>query len=101
MPIGGGRCSGADTACVTSGVTGDGRWLLAYYPGTDGGASAATFSIDLTAMSGLSRARWWNPSTGAYTAIASGLPNQGTRSFTTPGANGAGNDWLLVLDPGP
>ena len=38
---------------------------------------------------------------GAYTAIASGLPNQGTRSFTTPGANGAGNDWLLVLDPGP
>jgi hypothetical protein len=100
VPSGGGSCASAPFDCVTAAVTVDRSWLLAYYPGSDGGTAAATFSVDLGALSGPSRARWWNPRTGAWTAIATGLAVSGTRSFTTPGSNGGGNDWLLVLDAG-
>jgi hypothetical protein len=97
---GNGSCSSGDLTCITSAVTADGNWLLAYYPGTDGGTATAAFSVDLGAMSGPSRARWWNPRTGAWTAIATGLAHTGTQAFKTPGSNGGGNDWLLVLDAG-
>ena len=56
-------------------------------------------TVDMTAMSGPSRARWFDPTSGAYTAIGSDLPNTGTRAFTTPGNNSVGQrDWVLVLD---
>jgi hypothetical protein len=97
VPSGGGTRGGGSLNEITSAVTSDGAWLLAYVPPT--GTTARTFSVDLGAMSGAARARWWDPTTGAYTAIATGLANSGTQSFTTPGANGAGqNDWVLVLD---
>jgi hypothetical protein len=54
--------------------------------------------VDMTAMAGTTTARWWNPVLGAYTAIGTGYANSGTHIFTTPGSNGDGNDWLLVLD---
>jgi hypothetical protein len=86
-----------DTDFVTSAVTSDGKLLFAYAPGQSGGTSPSTFTVDMTAMAGSARARWWNPTTGASTAIAD-FPNTGTQSFTTPGTNGSGNDWLLILD---
>jgi hypothetical protein len=59
-------------------------------------------SFMTSAMSGLSRARWYNPTSGVYTDITSGaynLPNTGTHVFTSPGNNGTGySDWALVLD---
>ena len=63
------------------------------------GAAPRTFAVDLAALRGPARARWFNPTSGAYTEIGAGLPNTGPRSFTTPGDNGTGAaDWVLVLD---
>jgi hypothetical protein len=95
---GAGTWGGTDT--VVSSVTSDGAYLLAYIPGTNGGSSTKSITVDMTAMAGTARARWFNPTTGTYsTAGAGSYPNTGTQSFTTPGANGGGgNDWVLVLD---
>jgi hypothetical protein len=86
---------------IAASVTEGGSWLLAYVPPS--GSSATTFSVDLRAMAGAARARWWNPTSGAYTDITGGaytLPNtDAARSFTTPGDNGTGtNDWVLAVD---
>jgi hypothetical protein len=84
---------------ITSARTGDGRWLLAYAPVTDGGAQ--TFSVDMQSMAAPARARWFDPESGNFLAISSGYdyPNSGSRSFSTPGPRADGtNDWLLVLD---
>ncbi len=92
---------GSQDAAVAA-ATPDGSWLLAYVPGTSGGTAPSSVTVDLRALAGPARARWWNPGSGAYTELTGGrraLPNSGTRAFTTPGANGAGaNDWVLVLD---
>ena len=94
---GGGAFGNADY--VTAAATRDGSTLVAYVPST--GTAATTITIDLSALSGPVRARWWNPTTGASTTIAAGLPNTGPRAFTTPGNNGTGaNDWVLLLDRG-
>jgi hypothetical protein len=84
---------------ITSALTADHEWLLAYVPVTHKGARR--FQIDMSAMAGAVRARWFDPSTGAYLAISDGyaFANDGTRRFTTPGLRGDGtDDWLLVLD---
>lgn len=95
-----------DLDYVTSALTADGQYLMAYIP-TEGGTNARTITVDMTALSGPSRARWWNPATGVFTSIATGLPNTGTRAFTSPGASEAPhsgapagtNDWILFLSP--
>jgi hypothetical protein len=85
---------------VTSAVNGDGTTLMAYIP-TTGGTGARTITVDMAAMSGPARARWWDPASGAYTLIGTGYANSGTRSFTSPGTNGGGqNDWVLLLGAG-
>jgi Protein of unknown function (DUF4038)/Putative collagen-binding domain of a collagenase len=84
---------------ITSALTDDHEWLLAYVPVTHRGARR--FQVDMTAMAGPVRARWFDPSTGAYLAISDGyaFPNEGSRRFTTPGLRSDGtDDWLLVLD---
>jgi len=83
---------------VTSAVSGDGTTLMAYIP-TTGGTVARTITVDMSAMSGTAQARWWDPAAGTFTSAGAGLANTGTRSFTSPGANGGGqNDWVLLLD---
>jgi Protein of unknown function (DUF4038)/Putative collagen-binding domain of a collagenase len=95
VAAGGGTFGGDDHAAAVA--TPDGRYLLAYLPPT--GTSARTITIDMTAMRGASRARWFNPTTATYTLHSPSLPNTGTHAFTTPGNNGSGtNDWVLVLD---
>jgi hypothetical protein len=84
---------------ITSARTDDHEWLLAYVPVTHRGARR--FQVDMTALAGPVRARWFDPSTGTYLAISDGyaLPNEGMRRFTTPGLRSDGtDDWLLVLD---
>lgn len=79
---------------VAAASTPDGRLALAYVP------SARTVTVDLSVLAGPVTARWFDPTTGTYVAIAgSPMPNSGPWSFTTPGlhADGAG-DWILVLD---
>jgi len=84
---------------ITSAVTDDREWLLAYVPVTRRGSR--TFRVDMAALAGPVRARWFDPATGTYLAISGGFAfaNHGTRTFTTPGLRGdRTDDWLLVLD---
>ena len=61
--------------------------------------ASGTFTIDSTLLSAPYRARWFNPSSGAYTLAASAIPNTGTYTFTPPGNNGSSfTDWVLLLD---
>ena len=79
---------------VTAASTPDGRLGLVYVPST------RTITVDLTAMSGPVTARWYDPTTGSYQAIAgSPFSNASSHAFTTPGPHldGAG-DWVLVLE---
>ena len=95
MPAGAGRWGELDY--ITSAITSTGDWLLAYAPVTEQGER--TFAVDMSALSGPARARWFDPATGNYIAIADNLVNDGTRDFTTPGKRDDGtDDWLLVLD---
>jgi len=83
---------------VTSAVTSDGNYLLAYVP-TTGGSAARTITVDMAALSRPALASWWDPATGTSTSIGAGFANSGTRSFTSPGVNGGGqNDWVLLVD---
>ena len=74
-----------------------GRLVLAYTP------VAHTLTVNMTKLAASATARWFDPSVGTYTSI-SGSPfaNTGTRNFTTPGNNSAGDgDWVLVLETQP
>jgi Protein of unknown function (DUF4038)/Putative collagen-binding domain of a collagenase len=84
---------------ITAAVTEQGDWLLAYVPVTEQGPRP--FEVELSALAGPVRARWFDPATGNYLAITDGyeLANTGTGSFTTPGSRDDDtDDWLLVLD---
>jgi hypothetical protein len=90
---GGSSVGAADS--VAAAATPAGTLLLAYVPP----AHQGPIEVDMSAMTGQSRARWFDPTSGTYTSIASGLPNVGSRAFSTPGRNSAGaTDWVLVLD---
>ena len=90
---GGSSLSSSDYVAATA--TFDGTLLVAYIPP----AHSGTITVDMTAMSGLTRARWFDPTSAVYTEIGSGLPNTGTREFTPPGNNSTGeSDWILIMD---
>ena len=85
----------ASTSYVAASAAQDGTLLVAYVPPSHTGS----ISVDMSAMGGPTRARWFDPTNAAYTLIGSDLANSGTRSFSTPGTNSAGQtDWVLVLD---
>jgi hypothetical protein len=98
ITAGAGTWGGGSVNTVVSALSTDQRVLVAYVPGSNNGSAALSVTVDMTAMAGATRARWWNPFSGASTDIATGLTNTGARVFTTPGPNGDGNDWVLVLD---
>ena len=79
---------------ATTARTPDGTLVLCYTP------VAHALTVDMTKMNAGTTARWFDPVNGTYIDI-SGSPfaNSGTRNFTTPGANSAGDgDWVLVLE---
>jgi hypothetical protein len=81
------------TYCTTAWIPGTNA--LTYCP------QATTLTVNLGEFSGLTRARWYDPSSGIYLRI-SGSPfrNSGSHNFPMPGHNHDGDpDWLLVLDP--
>jgi hypothetical protein len=92
----GGSGTYGDWDYATAAKTPDGTLGLVYIP------TARTVSVDLGTMAGPVTARWFDPASGTYNAIAgSPFANQGTEDFTTPGdnADGPGNaDWVLVLE---
>jgi hypothetical protein len=80
---------------VAASATPDGRLLVAYVPP----AHSGLITVDMAAMSGLVRARWFDPTSADYANIATGLTNFGPRSFNPPPNNSVGaKDWVLVLD---
>jgi hypothetical protein len=81
------------------------NWVGAAYNGTTlfvaylPPAHTGTVTVDMTVMSGTTTSRWFDPTTGTYTADASGIANTGTHVFTRPGNNSLGDaDWVLRLD---
>jgi hypothetical protein len=81
------------TYCTTAWVRGS--YSLTYCP------QNTTLTVDMAEFSGLTRARWYDPSDGTFLPI-SGSPfrNSGNHNFTLPGNNHDDNpDWVLDLDP--
>jgi hypothetical protein len=80
---------------VAAAAAPDGTLLVSYIPP----AHSGSITIDMSAMSAPARARWFDPTSAAYTVVGTGLGNTGTRAFSPPGVNSAGqNDWVLVVD---
>lgn len=88
------RVSESDYA--TAARTKDGATVVAYVP------TLRSISIEMSSLRGRARARWFDPSDGSYRDIVGGpLANQGSRAFTAPGKNKAGDgDWVLLLQAG-
>jgi hypothetical protein len=58
---------------------------------------ANAITLSMSTFGGTMQARWFNPQTGAYTAVSGSFANTGSRSFTPP----SGGDWVLHLFPAP
>jgi hypothetical protein len=81
---------------VTASMTPDGNLAIVYIP------NKRTITVDMSRFLGMVTARWYDPANGTYTSVsASPLNNSGTKKFTSPGFNSAGDrDWVLVLESG-
>jgi hypothetical protein len=78
---------------ATAARTSDGSLVIAYLP------TIRMVTVDMSKLSGRANTHWYDPTNGTYVAI-SGSPfaNTGSRQFTPPGNNNAGDgDWVLVL----
>jgi hypothetical protein len=77
----------------TSARTSDGSFVVAYMP------TARTIAVNMASLKAPANAKWFDTTNGAYTTVAGGLfANKGTRQFTPPGNNHAGDrDWVLLL----
>ena len=79
---------------VAAAATPSGTLIVAYVPPGRSG----NITIDMSVMSGTSRARWYNPTTGTSSSIGV-FGNSGAQSFAQPGNNGTGQtDWVLVVE---
>lgn len=78
----------------TASNTPDGAFVVAYMP------TARTITVNLASLKAPAKAKWFDPTNGAYASVAGGpFANTGTRQFTPPGNNHQGDsDWVLVLD---
>jgi FtsZ-interacting cell division protein YlmF len=87
-----------DNTCATTARTADGTLIITYMP------QARSVTVDMTKLSASATARWFDPTSGAFTTVAgSPLANTGTRMFTPPTATHSDgyNDWALVLETSP
>ena len=86
----------SDSDYVAAAATPDGTLLVAYIPPWHN----RSITVDMTAMGGATKARWYDPTSGNYTKIpGSPFANKGTHQFTPPGKNHAGEgDWVLLLE---
>ena len=79
---------------VTAASTPDGSLVMAYIPTTQ------TITMNMSKLSGISTARWYDPTSGTFTNIlGSPFSNTGSEKFTPPSANSSGDeDWVIVMD---
>ncbi len=81
--------------------TSDGQTIIAYLPSSQtfwgrliSGRQTVTIDMSkITDGTNLTNCNWYNPGTGAVTAIGN-FANSGTRNFTSPDSS----DWVLVID---
>ena len=86
-----------DSDYATAAQTADGSLALVYIP------TMRTITVAMSQLAGPVTARWYDPSSGVYSAI-SGSPfaNAGSQTFTPTGNNADTNgDWVLVLEDTP
>lgn len=78
----------------TAAATSDGSLAVVYMP------TARTITINMETLRGSTRARWFDPTIGAYHDVpGSPLAKSGSHEFTPPGKNHEGDsDWVLLLD---
>lgn len=83
----------SDSNYATAARTLDGSTVAIYIP------TRRTVTVNMASMSGLTRARWFDPSNGTYQEVSGGsFANDGSRQFTPPGDNHVGDqDWVLLL----
>jgi len=86
---------------ISSARRNDGKLVMIYVPETT--SATRQFTVNMTSLVGTPvNHRWFNPNEGTYSTAAptcnSGCPT--SKIFTTPGNNGNGKDWLLILDVG-
>lgn len=72
----------------------DGSFVVAYMP------TQRQITVNMSSLKGPATARWFDPTSGKFQAIAGGpLPNRGAHQFTPPGKNRDGDgDWVLLLN---
>ncbi len=70
----------------------DSSKMFAYIP------KGNNVNINTAALSGTLRSRWFNPRTGAYTAIADPQTKSASFEFNPPGSPAEDNDYVLVID---
>jgi hypothetical protein len=84
--------AGESTAHVRATRASDGRYAFIYLP------MGGTVRVDLRKLRGrATTASWYDPRTGSSVPIPH-LSKADVQDFSAPGAAGAGNDWVLVLD---
>ncbi len=84
----------SDSDYATAARTPNGSYVVAYMP------TARMITVDMSRLRGPAAAEWFDPSAGTYKVIA-GSPflNSGSRDFTPPPTNAAGDsDWVLLLN---
>jgi hypothetical protein len=83
---------------VAAAATPGGTLMVAYVPPDHSGS----ITVDMTAMSGPTRARWFDPTTALYTEDTGGGLPSGTKMqvFTPPSGSRGSNidDWVLLLE---
>ncbi len=87
-----------DNTCATAARTADGTLVIAYMP------TARSITVDMSKLAATATARWYDPTTGAFTTVAgSPLPNSGVRTFTPPANQHTDGyaDWALILETSP
>jgi len=86
------RVSQSDYAAAAK--TPDGALVVVYMP------TARTITVNTGALRGATRARWFDPTIGAFQDVpGSPFPKSGSHSFTPPAKNHDGDsDWVLLLD---
>lgn len=89
-----GQGSGSRHIAVAASREGD--LLVAYLP--PDGTGARGFTLDLASMRRPARARWYDPSTGAFLPGGTLAPSR-EAALVSPGKNASGvNDWVLLVD---
>ncbi|HEY6947850.1 MAG TPA: DUF4038 domain-containing protein, partial [Gemmatimonadales bacterium] len=85
---------------IAAAATPENDLLVAYVP--PDGTGRRRFGVDLSRMRPPVRARWFDPSTGAFVPVRRPLAPAQEAELETPGANGSGvNDWALLVEAPP